>query len=81
MEVALVLILLIIICAITGAMSAFNEITRCLKIIAQLMVAIHDDNKEETVVYRPWEDPYAKDRKIWVKSRNVPPDYYDPYDK
>lgn len=81
MEVALVLILLIIICAITGAISALNEITKSLKRIIQFMIAIYDDYKEETVVYRPWEDPCAKDRKIWVKSRNAPPDYYDPYDK
>jgi len=81
MEVALVLIILIVICVITGVISALNEITRCLKRIIQLMIAIYDDYKEETVVYRPWEDPCAEDRRIWVKSRNTPPDYRDPYDK
>ena len=58
-----------------------GEVWASLENLRRLIMAIYYDNKEEPVVYRPWEDPCAKDRKIWVKSKNVPPDYYDPYDK
>lgn len=58
-----------------------GEVWTSLENLRRLIMAIYYDNKEETVVYRPWEDPCAKDRKIWVRSRNVPPDYRDPYDE
>lgn len=58
-----------------------GDIWASLENLRHLITAIYHDNKEETVVYRPWEDPCAKDRKIWVKSRNTPPDYRDPYDE
>lgn len=81
MEETIIMFTIIIPLMLLFVLFTMSAVLYEIRSLIRLIKDIREEYKEETIVYRPWEDPCAEGRKIWVKSMNTPPDYRDPYDK